>query len=113
MVGGYAEEITGSSDSIGDEFSFSAGGGMHYSRQKLIELAPDNKIVWLVTDSNLTFLKKTDEWVDTKICFEIAKEGDKTILTFSHIGLVPQIECYGGCSSAWTEYLDNLAKQLK
>jgi len=109
----YAEEITGDSERIGDEFSFSAGGGMHYSRQRLVELEPDKKIVWVVTDSNLTFLKKTDEWLNTKISFEITKDGDKTLLTFTHIGLVPKIECYGGCSSAWTQYLDNLAEQLK
>lgn len=112
-VGLFGETIEGKSKEINDEFSFSAGDGVHYSNQKLIELVADKKIVWLVTKSNLSFLKNTNEWAGTKICFDIEKIGDKTILTFEHIGLIPQIECYGGCSGAWTQYLQNLQEYLK
>lgn len=109
----YNETIKGKSKKLNDEFSFSAGGGAHFSNQKLVELLPNKKIVWLVTESNLSFLKNTNEWAGTKICFEIEQEEDKTKITFTHIGLLPQIECYGGCSSAWTQYLQNLQEYLK
>ncbi|OYU92680.1 MAG: ATPase, partial [Bacteroidetes bacterium B1(2017)] len=104
----FGETIEGKSECINDEFSFIAGGGVHYSNQKLIELIANKKIVWLVTDSNLSFLKSTNEWAGTKICFDLEIVDGKTKITFTHDGLIPQIECYSGCSSAWTQYLQNL-----
>jgi len=109
----FSETIKGESHKINDEFSFNAGGGAHYSKQKLIELIPDKKIVWLVTDSNLSFLSETSEWTNTMICFDISKEGSKTKVTFTHDGLIPQIECYDACSGAWSQYLENLETKLK
>lgn len=109
-TGLFNEHITGHSERIGDEFSFSAGDGVHFSKQRLIELIPYKKIVWLVTESNLSFLTQTDEWNNTKICFDIAEEAGKTQLTFTHSGLLPQIECYGSCTKAWTMYLDKMAE---
>lgn len=109
----YGEEIKGTSNKLNGEFTFQAGGGAHYSKQKLIELVPNKKIVWLVTESNLSFLKKQEEWTNTKLCFDISRRGNKTIVAFTHQDLVPKIECYESCSGAWTRYLENLAKQLK
>src|SRR4051812_45884627 len=74
----YDESFEGSSEKIGDEFSFLAGGGVHYTKQKLVELVPNKKLVWEVTESNLSFVDTTDEWTGTKISFEIIPEGDKT-----------------------------------
>ena len=111
-VGLFGETIEGKSNHINDQFSFRAGDGVHYSNQKLTELVTDKKIVWLVTESNLSFLKNTNEWAGTKICFDVEKEREKTKITFTHDGLIPQIECYGGCSSAWTQYLQNLEEYL-
>lgn len=109
----YEETITGKSHQLNDEFSFKAGGGMHDTTQKLVELIPNEKIVWLVTNSKLTFLSDPSEWKNTKICFELSKEGDKTMITFTHDGLTPQIECYNACSGGWIGYLENLKKKLK
>lgn len=108
----YNEIIEGESEKLDDVFSFSAGSGAHFSKQKLVELLPNEKIKWLVIESNLSFLTKTDEWNNTKICFTIEEENQKTNVTFTHEGLVPQIECYGGCSGAWSKYLENLKEAL-
>lgn len=108
----FEEHIEGKSENIHDEFSFSAGGGLHYSKQKLVELIPEEKIVWLVTDSKLSFLKTPTEWNGTKISFAISSDNSKTEVTFTHEGLVPQIECYDSCSGAWNGYLDKLKKKL-
>ncbi len=112
-MGLYSENISGNSDKVNDEFTFHAGDGVHYSKQKLVELIPGKKIVWLVMESNLSFLKKTDEWTGTKICFEINTDKNSTKVRFTHIGLVPKIECYKDCSGAWTQYLQKLAYTYK
>lgn len=101
----YEESFEGSSEKLGDEFSFRAGGGAHYTRQKLVELVPDKKVTWLVTESNLSFVDTTDEWTGTKISFNIFEEGDKTKIVFMHLGLVPEFECYDSCAPAWTQYM--------
>jgi uncharacterized protein YndB with AHSA1/START domain len=112
-TGKYEETLKGKSKKVNDEFTFKAGGGAHYSKQKLIELIPNKKIVWLVTDSKLAFINDTSEWIGTKICFNISTEGNKTKVTFTHDGLVPEIECYDACSGGWTQYLDQLKEKLK
>nr|WP_294859739.1 SRPBCC domain-containing protein [uncultured Fluviicola sp.] len=101
----YEEEFTGDSEKLGDEFSFRAGGGAHYSKQKLVELVPNEKIVWLITESDFTFIEKADEWTGTKLVFEISEKDGKTQLVFTHEGLTPEVECYDACAPAWSQYL--------
>jgi|HubBroStandDraft_3_1064219.scaffolds.fasta_scaffold115872_2 hypothetical protein len=52
------------------------------------------------------------EWDGTDIVFDIARKGDKTELRFTHVGLVPMIECYGGCSGAWGFYVSESLRSL-
>ncbi|MBN9336284.1 MAG: SRPBCC domain-containing protein [Chryseobacterium sp.] len=110
--GFFGEKITGDTNKIGDEFSFSAGDGVHFSKQKLIEIQPDRELAWLVTESNLSFINDTHEWENTKIKFNLEKTDNGTNVTFIHEGLIPNIECYKNCSGAWTQYLENLEKSL-
>lgn len=107
------EKITGESRNIGDVFTFSAGNGVHFSEQKLIEIKQDEKIVWLVTKCNLSFLRNKDEWENTKIQFDLNKADSVTTITFKHKGLFPEIECYQSCSNAWNQYFNKLEKLLQ
>jgi hypothetical protein len=111
--GFYDEKFTGASEKINDEFTFLAGEGVHFTKQRLIEMIPGKKIAWIVTESNLSFAEKTDEWTNTKLIFDIEKYGDKTKITFTHEGLVPQFDCYEACSNGWSQYLQKLASDLK
>jgi hypothetical protein len=36
----------------------------------------------------------------------------KTELRFTHVGLVPAFECYGGCSDAWGFYINDSLRSL-
>lgn len=110
----FDESFEGNSEKTGDEFSFRAGQGAHYTRQKLVELVPEKKVTWLVTEANLSFVNKTAEWEGTEISFDISPENNKTRITFTHKGLVPDFECYDACALAWTKYLqERLVMALK
>jgi len=98
--------VEGNTDKPGDEFTYRYKD-IHYSKQKVTELIPGKKVVWLITDSKLNFIKDKTEWTGTKISFDIAKKGDKTEIRFTHIGLVPDIECYHDCSNAWSSYINS------
>lgn len=100
VSGWWQGEIKGSSKKLNDEFEYRMPD-IHYSKQKIVEIIPNEKVVWLVTDSNLSSFKDKQEWNGTKVIFEIKEINGKTQLRFTHLGLVPQFQCYGDCSGAW------------
>lgn len=102
--GWWGEGVTGATEQEGDEFVYEVPN-VHRSVQKLVEVIPNEKVVWLVTESNMTFINDPEEWVGTKIIFDIAKEDGKTKLSFVHEGLVPEAECYKFCMPAWDQYI--------
>jgi hypothetical protein len=102
--GWWQGEFEGSTNKLNDEFTYRFGD-IHSSKQKIVEFIPGKKVVWLVTESELNFVKDKKEWNGTKIIFDIAEQDNKTQLRFTHAGLVPKIECYGDCSNAWEQLI--------
>ena len=45
------------------------------------------------------------EWVGTTIAFDIGERD----LWFRHVGLVPELQCYGVCELGWDRFLASLA----
>ena len=37
--------------------------------------------------------------------WEISPEKDSTQIKFTHVGLVPEVECYEMCVKGWDEYV--------
>ena len=110
--GWWSESIEGNTDKLNEQFLYYYKD-VHISKMKIIEFIPNKKVVWLVTESNLSFLEKTDEWNGTSISFEILPKNNKTEILFTHIGLVPEVECYDSCAPAWSQYVqERLLKAL-
>jgi hypothetical protein len=107
----WGEEIDGSAGKLGDEFEF-RHQDIHRSVQKITEFVPGRKVVWHVSDARLNFVKEKSEWKGTDIVFEIAFKDGKTELRFTHAGLVPAFECYGGCSGAWGFLVNDSLRSL-
>lgn len=94
-------DLAGRTAEAGDEFTV-IHGDAHYSKQKVIEVVPDRRIVWLVTESRLNWLQKDkSEWTGTKMIFELTAENDSTRLRFTHEGLTPGKESYARCAEGW------------
>ena len=105
--GWWSEEIEGSTDKLGAQFEFHYQD-LHRSTHKITAFVPGKKVVWHVPEARINFVKDKAEWNGTDIVFDIFRNGDKTELRFTHVGLVPVIECYGQCSGAWSFHLESL-----
>jgi hypothetical protein len=46
------------------------------------------------------------------VIFDVARKGDLTEVRLTHEGLVPALECYGGCSEGWTTYFRGSLRSL-
>ena len=99
----WTDDLEGSSEELNDEFTVHFGE-VHVSTQKITALVPGKKIAWLVTASKLNFIKDQQEWNNTNIQFDISRQGNQTQVNFTHVGLVPQIECFKDCSRGWDFY---------
>lgn len=102
--GWWSGEIDGDTEKLNDEFSYRVAD-VHYSKQKITEMVPGHRIVWLVTESTINFVGDKSEWVGTQIIFDITRQDEKTKVTFTHLGLVPEIECFDACSNAWSQLI--------
>jgi hypothetical protein len=103
----WSTDFEGNSRSFNDEFIIHHPN-THFSKQRLVEVIPYNKIVWLVTDSNLSWLQHDkQEWTGTKMIFEISTNANNSRLDFTHQGLSPEKECYAKCAEGWKMVIED------
>jgi hypothetical protein len=109
--GWWSGDIHGRTDQLGADFTYRYQD-IHRTTQKIAEFVPGKKVVWHIVDSDINFVKDKDEWTGTDVVFEITRKGDETELRFTHVGLVPGIECYGKCAGAWGYYINESLRSL-
>jgi hypothetical protein len=85
----WPEEFIGENIKLDSEFVLKTGEG-HYSRNKVIEFVPNEKVVWLVSESR----RKEDnfDWTGTKMIFELKSKGGNTEIKFTYDGVVLENE---------------------
>ena len=109
--GWWSENIEGPTDQLNQEWLYQYKD-VHICKLKVIEMIPDQKVVWKVLNNYFNFTEDKSEWTGDTIIFEITEQDGKTQLRVTQEGLVPEYECYDICSTAWTSYIQGSLKNL-
>jgi uncharacterized protein YndB with AHSA1/START domain len=107
----WSQNIEGATDTVGGEFTY-RNMPAHRCTIRVTELVPGERVVWHVVDNFFAFTDDKTEWQGTEIRFDIARKGDTTELIFTHLGLVPDYECFDVCSNAWGFYVNTSLRGL-
>ncbi len=111
----WAKNFEGKASKLNDRFTvrFGSVGDTHVDF-RISEVIPDKKIVWLVTDCNLHWIKDKKEWKNTEVIWTLTEKDRKTDIDFVHKGVTPESECYESCQPGWTHHLkDSLVKLIE
>lgn len=79
------------------EFRFGAGG----IDMRVLEVDPARRVLWQVVGG-------PDEWIATRVSFDLNQEGDHTIVLFKHQGWKEPVEFMHHCSTKWAIFLMSL-----
>jgi uncharacterized protein YndB with AHSA1/START domain len=84
-------------------------GKTGWTEFRVDRLEPET-IEWACTGQEIADFTPTDEWVGTRLRFDLATAGDGTRLTFTHHGLAA-LDCIGICERGWGHHLGSSLKQ--
>jgi hypothetical protein len=98
----WTSNFKGSTNNLNDIFTLRFGDNTFTFQ--VVEVIRNKKLVWMVTDCYMTWLKDKSEWKGTKIVFEISVVNNKTVIELNHVGLVHDVECYDVCELGWNQY---------
>ncbi len=95
----WTEDTKGDAGDVGGTvaFRFPSGG----FDMEVIDLTPSERVVWQVTDG-------PDEWIGTRIDWQLRQDGDWTIVLFAHEGWREPVEFMHHCSTKWASFLLSL-----
>lgn len=109
--GWWSEEIEGPTDTVGRAFDYRYRDA-HRCRIEVTELVPGRKVAWRVLENHFSFTEDKTEWTGTDVVFDISRVGDRTEVRLTHVGLVPDYECFDICSDGWTTYVNGSLRAL-
>ena len=84
------------------QFRFGAGD----FDMKVLELHPAKHVLWQVVEG-------PEEWIGTKISWDLKQEGDWIIVLFKHQGWKEPVEFIHHCSTKWGVFLLSLKSLLE
>lgn len=98
LAGWWTTKTTGDS-AVGGSLKFQFGAaGEHGFTMKVLELSSAKRVSWQVTDG-------PDEWVGTRVHFDLHQDGDYAIVLFKHEGWSAPVEFMHHCSTKWAVFL--------
>ncbi|MFF4345029.1 SRPBCC domain-containing protein [Kitasatospora sp. NPDC001540] len=103
LAGWWTEDTDGDPATGGVvRFRFPPGG----FDMKVLDTEPARRVRWEVVDG-------PEEWIGTRIVFELRQEDGWTIVLFRHEGWREPVEFMHHCSTKWAIYLMSLKKLVE
>jgi uncharacterized protein YndB with AHSA1/START domain len=93
LAGWWTQDTKNAEDVL--QFRFPPVGGFD---MEVLEATPSKRVVWQVVDG-------PEEWVGTKIEWDLHQDGDWTIVLFKHQGWKEPVEFMNHCSTKWGSFL--------
>jgi hypothetical protein len=105
------QRVHGRFPELGD--TFTVRFGETFVDFRVSEVVPEKRIVWQVTDCNLHFIPNKKEWNNTRVVWDVSSENESTNVRMTHVGLVPEHQCYQNCEQGWNFFVrESLLKLL-
>lgn len=73
---------------------------------KVTDLHPPTRVLWEVVDG-------PEEWIGTRISWDLRREGDYTIVLFQHLDWKEPVEMMYHCSTKWAIFLMSLKSLIE
>ncbi|MDT4936038.1 MAG: hypothetical protein QOK11_3930 [Pseudonocardiales bacterium] len=93
----WTTDTSGDGDGV-LKFRFGNLGGFD---MKVVDLQPNRRVAWEVVEGPA-------EWVGTTVSFDLAQDGEWTIVLFAHAGWRDPVEFMNHCSTKWAIFLMSL-----
>jgi hypothetical protein len=85
------------------QFRFGSRGGFD---MRIVELEPAKRVLWQVVDG-------PEEWIGTKIIWQLAQDDDYTAVLFKHQGWKEAGDFMHHCSTKWAIFLMSLKSHVE
>jgi uncharacterized protein YndB with AHSA1/START domain len=100
----WTNETRGHGD-VGSVIHFRFGDRGFFD-MKVLELDPETRVVWEVTDG-------PTEWIGTRVIWELSPEGAGTTIRFKQQGWREPVDFMHHCSTKWATYVMSLKSLLE
>ena len=103
LAGWWTSDTRGDRE-VGGKLTFrftAAGHEIGAFSMKILELQPAGRVVWQVVDG-------PEEWIGTRIHFEVRQEDDFAVVLFRHQGWKEPVEFMYHCTTKWATFLMSL-----
>jgi len=78
-------------------------GKKDITKMEVVELVPNQKVVWLCVDSD-------PEWIGTTVTFELEEKQNQTVVTLCHANWQEVTNFYRFCNYNWAIFLYSLTR---
>jgi uncharacterized protein YndB with AHSA1/START domain len=85
-----------------------AFGGYGVNAMRVVEVTP-SRVVWesVVPEQGRPTVHM-QEWLGTRLQFDLTPADGGTQLRFQHVGLNPQLDCWDECLAGWTHFMASI-----